>query len=223
MTDVKQKIKLGPRYWRLWGASVISNLGDGIGAIAYPWLASAVTRNAILIALVAVVQRLPWLIFTLPAGVITDRVDRRKIIVWSDVTRALLTGALAIAVLAQESSLPSPEDLIGEVSIPTNTAVYVMLLVAAFLMGFAEVLRDNSAQTILPALVETDRLEKANGNLWGAEMAMNSFVGPPVGSFLLAIGFALLRGFGRGLPGRAPLGPRPPVPVRGTPPPGHAP
>ena len=45
--------------------------------IAYPWLASAVTRNPILIALVAVAQRLPWLVFTLPAGVITDRDDRR--------------------------------------------------------------------------------------------------------------------------------------------------
>jgi hypothetical protein len=58
-------------------------------------------------------------------------------------------------------------------------------------LGFAEVLRDNSAQTILPALVEPDQLEKANGNLWGAEMVMNSFVGPPVGSALLAVGFAL--------------------------------
>ena len=63
--------RLGTNYWRLWTASVISNLGDGISLIAYPWLASAVTRNAILIALIAVAQRLPWLLFSLPAGVIT--------------------------------------------------------------------------------------------------------------------------------------------------------
>ena len=41
--------------------SAISNLGDGVGVIAYPWLASAITRNPLLIALVAVAQRLPWL------------------------------------------------------------------------------------------------------------------------------------------------------------------
>ena len=67
------KRRLGPSYFKLFSASAISNLGDGVALIAYPWLASAVTRNPILIALVAVAQRLPWLVFTLPAGVITDR------------------------------------------------------------------------------------------------------------------------------------------------------
>ncbi|MGA9595269.1 MAG: MFS transporter, partial [Acidimicrobiia bacterium] len=85
MTEGKQKIRLGAHYWKLWTASVISNLGDGVGQIAYPWLASAVTRNGFLIALIAIAQRLPWLVFTLPAGVITDRVDRRKIMVGMDV------------------------------------------------------------------------------------------------------------------------------------------
>ena len=46
-------------------------------------------------------------------------------------------------------------------------------------------------QTILPAIVEPDGLERANGNLWGAEMVMNSFVGPPLGSLLIGIAFAL--------------------------------
>lgn len=189
--SVKVSQKLGSRYWRLWTASVISNLGDGIAAIAYPWLASAVTRNPMLIALIAVAQRLPWLVFTLPAGVITDRVDRRKLMVAMDVARFALTIVVAAAVLANESRLPTPEVLASGVDVATNLSIYLVLVLAALLLGFAEVLRDNSAQTILPALVEPDQLEKANGNLWGAEMVMNSFVGPPVGSALLAVGFAL--------------------------------
>ena len=60
--------RLGPNYRKLFAATTISNLGDGVGVIAYPWLASAITRNPLLIALVGVVQRLPWLLFTLPAG-----------------------------------------------------------------------------------------------------------------------------------------------------------
>ena len=77
--------RLGRDYFKLFGASTISNLGDGIGTIAYPWLASAVTRDPVLIALVFVVQRLPWLLFSLPAGVITDRHDRRRLMISANV------------------------------------------------------------------------------------------------------------------------------------------
>lgn len=99
---------LGANYRKLFAASTISNLGDGVGVLAYPWLASAVTRNPILIALVAVAQRLPWLVFTLPAGVITDRYDRRRIMIGANASRAVLTLAVAGAVLWQGGDLPAP-------------------------------------------------------------------------------------------------------------------
>ena len=88
---------LGPNYRKLFTASTISNLGDGISLIAYPWLASAVTRNPLLIALIVAAQRIPWLVFTLPAGVITDRYDRRL----------LMAGANSCASCSPRS-LPSP-------------------------------------------------------------------------------------------------------------------
>lgn len=190
-TAVAEKVRLGANYWRLWIASVTSNLGDGIAAIAYPWLASAVTRDPVLIALIAVAQRLPWLVFTLPAGVITDRVDRRKIMVSMDVVRTFITLAVAVTVLGAVDGLPTPEQVsAGEVA-GTNLSVYLVLLFASLAFGFAEVLRDNAAQTFLPAIVKPEGLERANGNLWGAEMVANSFVGPPIGSLLLGVGFAL--------------------------------
>ena len=58
----------GINYWKLWLASVITNLGDGVSTVAYPWLASALTRNPLHIAGVTLVVRLPWLLFSLPAG-----------------------------------------------------------------------------------------------------------------------------------------------------------
>ncbi|HSF85668.1 MAG TPA: MFS transporter [Acidimicrobiia bacterium] len=188
---VKSRVRLGASYAKLWTASVISNLGDGIAGIAYPWLASAVTRDPVLIAMIAVAQRLPWLIFTLPAGVITDRVDRRKIMVSMDIVRTIITLGVAFAVVAAQDDLPAPEDIAGGLDIGTDLGLYLVLLVASLLFGFAEVLRDNSAQTILPAIVEPDGLERANGRLWGAEMVANSFAGPPLGSFLIAFMFAL--------------------------------
>lgn len=191
MTSVVSKPRLGGRYWRLWSASTVSNLGDGVGAIAFPWLASAVTRNPVLIALITVARMLPWLVFTLPAGVITDRVDRRRLMVGADLARAVFTGVIAAAVLARGAGLPSPEELASGRQVPTNFAVYLVLVSAVLLLGFAEVLRDNAAQTLLPALVPSAALERANGSLWSAEMVANSFVGPPLGSLLLGVGFAL--------------------------------
>ncbi|MCB1245691.1 MAG: MFS transporter, partial [Acidimicrobiia bacterium] len=184
-------MRLGLNYWKLWTASVVSNLGDGVAQVAYPWLASAVTRDPVLIALIAVAQRLPWLVFTLPAGVLTDRLDRRKIMSWTSVFRTALTAVVALVVLAQTDLLPSPDAIGSGVVDSTNHLVYTVLLVASLLFGFAEVLFDNSAQTILPAVVEPDGLERANGRLWGAEMVANSFIGPPLGSLLIGVAFAL--------------------------------
>ena len=184
---------LGINYWRLWIASVISNLGDGISGVAYPWLASAVTRNPVHIALVGVATRLPWLVFSLPAGVITDRVDRRRLVVAMDTIRAVVTIGVAATVLAFQSDLASPELIAsGEAAPPTEAGILLAVLYAsALLFGLAEVLRDNAAQTLMPSVVSKDNLEKANGRLWGAEMVTNSFIGPPLGGFLLAVAFSL--------------------------------
>lgn len=184
---------LGANYWKLFSASVVSNLGDGVGMIAYPWLASTLTRNPLHIAAVAMITRLPWLLFSLPAGVITDRVDRRKLIAWMDVFRFFLTLGVAVAVFLTQSELASPEAIESGAASPPSSAGLLLALVyvAALLLGTAEVFRDNSAQTLMPSIVATENLERANGRLWGAEMVMNSFVGPPLGGILLATSFAL--------------------------------
>ena len=184
---------LGLNYWKLWIASVVSNLGDGISTIAYPWLASALTRNPLHIAAVALVTRLPWLLFSLPAGVITDRVDRRRLAAWMDVFRFVFTLGIAVAVLATQGQLSSPEaPEVGAANPPDSSGLLLgFVYVAALLLGTAEVLRDNAAQTLMPAIVDKENLEKANGRLWGAEMVMNSFVGPPLAGILIAAAFSL--------------------------------
>lgn len=184
---------LGANYWKLFSASVVSNLGDGVGMIAYPWLASTLTRNPLHIAAVAMITRLPWLLFALPAGVITDRVDRRKLIAWMDVFRFFLTLGVAVAVFLTQSELASPEAIESGAASPPSSAglLLALIYVAALLLGTAEVFRDNSAQTLMPSIVATENLERANGRLWAAEMVMNSFVGPPLGGILLATSFAL--------------------------------
>ena len=183
--------KLGSSYWKLWTATAISNLGDGISGVAYPWVASAVTRSPLLIAAAGFASRLPWLIFTLHAGVITDRFDRRKLIVAMDAARGILTLIVGAIVLLNKDSLPSLNELSSITDLETNWPLYITLLITAFLFGLAEVLRDNSAQTLMPSVVEADNLEKANGRLWSAESLTNSFIGPPLGSFIIGIAIYL--------------------------------
>ena len=191
MTSSKVKSKLAASYWKLWSATGISNLGDGIAAVAYPWLASAVTRSPFLIALSAVVSRLPWLIFTLHAGVITDRFNRKKIIVLMDSLRGVLAISVGVFVFLESDSLPSLSELTSLTSLETNYSLYFVILITAFLFGLAEVLRDNSAQTLMPAVVEEKDLEKANGRMWSAESLTNSFIGPPLGSLVIGVAIFL--------------------------------
>ena len=182
------KDRLGPSFSKLFTGTVVSNLGDGMATVAYPWLASAVTRNPLLVALVAVAQRLPWLLFSLPAGVITDRVDRRKAMISMDVLRGAFTLVVAFAVLGAQDTLPGPDDV--ESVTGTRTGLFVLVLAATLLLGMAEVLRDNSNQTIMPDIVRPDQLEKANGRIWSIENITNTFAGPPLGSILLLVAFS---------------------------------
>ena len=191
MKAATPKTKLGASYWKLWSATAISNLGDGIAAVAYPWLASAVTRSPFLIALSVVVSRLPWLVFTLFAGVLTDRFNRKRIVVAMNVFNGLLTLVVAAFVYLERESLPSLNELTSITDLETNYSLYFVILITAFLFGLAEVLRDNTAQTMMPAVVQEKDLEKANGRMWSAESLTNSFIGPPLGSFIVSIAIFL--------------------------------
>lgn len=161
----------------LFSASAISNLGDGVSALAFPWLATLITRDPALIAMVAFATRLPWLLFTIPAGVLTDRADRRSLMVQADLFRLLLTCGVIGLILTIPAFPPGG----GE-------GFYILILSAlAFLLGAAEVIRDNAAQTVLPSIVGKAQLEEANGQLWSIEQVMGSFIGPPLAGVLIAL------------------------------------
>ena len=161
-------------YRLVFSAGALTNLGDGLIVLALPWLATLLTREPMAIAAVAAAGRLPWLIFALPAGVITDRADRRRLIARTDMLRAGIVFAIMLLALGT----------------PVPGAVWA-LAGLAFLLGSAEVLRDNAAQTILPAIVAPDDLEAANGQMWSAEQITGQFVGPPLAGLLIGLGIAL--------------------------------
>ena len=159
--------RLGGRYRRLWAATTISNLGDGMSVTALPLLAASLTRDPVLVALLHFAQFAPWLLFSLVAGALVDRCDRRQLMWRVDVFRAGVIGAVAVLVAVDRARLP-------------------LLFTAAFLLGTAKTLFDNASQALLPSLVERRHLARANGRLFGAQILTHQFAGPAVGGALFA-------------------------------------
>ena len=156
-----------------------TNIGDGILLVCWAWTASLLTRDAILIAAVPFTVRVGWLGFAVFAGVIADRFNRKHLIMITDISRFLLLGAFSgLVYLNVPFGTPAAS---GVSSLP----VYVALVSAAFVAGMLEVNRDNSMQTILPSIVRSSSLEKANGRNWAVELLCNSLVGPMLGGALL--------------------------------------
>jgi predicted MFS family arabinose efflux permease len=164
--------RLGEGFRRLLTSSWSSNLGDGFAFAAGPLLVASQTDDAFLVAMAATLQWLPHLVFGLHAGALSDRLDRRRMVIVADVLRMVLLGALATSIVT------------GSVSIG---AVLVLL----FLLSTAEVFADNASHTLLPMLVERQDLALANARIMAGFVTVNQLVGPPIGAALFAVGMAL--------------------------------
>ncbi|WUW20456.1 MFS transporter [Streptomyces sp. NBC_01463] len=159
---------LGRSFTKLWWSQGLSNLADGLVLAAVPLLAVTMTRDPLLVSGMTVAQFLPWLIFTLPAGALADRIDRRLIMVWGNAIRAVGFGLLVLTLVADLRSI-------------------LILYLAVFLAGTAETLVDNAALTVPPRLVKRSDLERANGRLFATQSAINNFIGPTAGAALFAM------------------------------------
>ncbi len=157
----------GTNFGKLWTASTVSFLGDGVTLAAGPLLAASVTRDPLLVAGVAVAQQLPWLLFSLPGGALVDRLDRRRVMWISDAVRCAAIGFLGGAVLLDLASLP-------------------ILYAAFFVLGAATVPFSAASTSILPSVVTREGLAGANGRLFGAQVVAGQMVGPPLGGLLFA-------------------------------------
>lgn len=164
--------RLGLEFRKLWAASAVSNLGDGVALVAAPLLAAALTADPARVAGLAFAQRLPWLLFPLLSGALADRLDRRRAMAAVGACRAALIGALGVAVLLDRASLP-------------------LLYAVFFLLGAGETLFDIAAVAVLPAVAPRDALPRANAQLAGTLTVTNQFVGPPLGGLLFATAAAL--------------------------------
>src|SRR5215472_4012210 len=156
--------RLGRSFRWLLASSWVTNLGDGITLAAGPLLVASQTRSPLAVAMAVFLQRLPWLLFGLYAGVVADRLDRRAIV--------MTTGLVRVTILLLRVDIAA-------------------VLAALFLFGVTETFGDTTSTTLLPMLVGQHDLGIANSRAMTGLVVWNQLAGPPVGAALFAAGMAL--------------------------------
>jgi MFS family permease len=153
----------------------LANLGDGILGTLAPLVALSLTTSPLQISLLSAATWLPWLLFGLAAGVVIDRVDRRR-------AQVVALGVRA-GVLATGAAL----GFTGALTMPL-----LVCLVLAY--GATEVFADLGATSIVPDLVPADRFSAANGRVIAVQQVANAFLGAPLAGVLVVLGAGI--GFG---------------------------
>jgi MFS family permease len=92
-------------YMLLWAGQVSSVLGSSSVSKVYPLLILVVTGSATQAGVAAALQALPYLLFSLPAGALIDRWDRKRVMIVCDLGRCLATSSIAVAIAANALSI----------------------------------------------------------------------------------------------------------------------
>jgi MFS family permease len=134
-------------FMKLWIGQSVSEFGTAVTQLALPLVAVLVLRaSAFEVAALTTIEFLPFIIFTLPAGVWVDRLSRRLVLIVGDAGRALLLTSIPIAYLVHGLTL-------GQ------------LYAVGFVFGVLTVFFDVAYQSYLPALVEREHLVEGNSKL----------------------------------------------------------
>ena len=153
---------LGRPFRHVWLSVLVSSTGDGMFVTAFPLLAATLTRDPRLIAGVTIALRLPWLVLSLFTGAIADRLNRRRLLMAADLGRLVVVGGLGALVVLDMANI-------------------WILYVCAFLLTTGDTLHVNTAQALLPDIVEQPDLLQANARFASAQFAAAQFAGPPLG------------------------------------------
>ena len=157
-----------PDFLRLWAGAGANLLAVRVGAITYPLLALWQSNSTRAAGLVMFAVLLPNLVVQLPAGVLVDRYERRRLMVWCDVGCVLVTGSVAVALVAGVSGVAH-------------------LAGAAFVQGSLCVVHRLAEQSAVPHVVPAGELPAALGRN-EARSRGAALLGQPIGSALLAAG-----------------------------------
>jgi len=160
-------------YMLLWSGQVVSTLGSSASYVVYPLLILAMTGSPAAAGIAAALGNLPYLLFSLPAGALIDRWDRKRAMISCDVGRALAVASIAIALWL-------------------DVLTVWQLYIASFIEGSFFVFFNIAEVAALPRVVPKDELPQASAQNEAAFAAAH-IVGPSFGTLLY-------QGLGRAAP-----------------------
>jgi len=151
----------------LWTGMTISLFGDGIFLIAMAWQAYELWNAPAALSILGIGMTIPTIAFLLPAGVLSDRFERRKLVLWSDVGRAVVVGGLAALAL-------------------TGTLTFWHLVVLVALCGIGTAFFTPAFEALVPDIVPAGDLAAANALDQFVRPIALRLVGPALGGVLVA-------------------------------------
>lgn len=152
---------------RLWIALTISYLGDFFSFFAIPLLVFTLTGSALQTGLSLAIGTLPYVVVSPFAGVLVDRADRRRVMVWTRLVEAVLIGSIPVTSV---------------LGVLTLGQIYVV----GFLAGSSAVVFGAATLSATPNIVEPDQLVPANA-LQQTSLSVCSLVGPPLAGVVIAV------------------------------------
>ncbi|HET7471884.1 MAG TPA: MFS transporter, partial [Candidatus Limnocylindrales bacterium] len=153
---------------RLWSAATISLFGTQVSQIAIPFIAAVLLNaSAAEVGLLTTIEFLPFLLFTLPAGVWVDRFPKKRILVLGDLGRAVMLASIPIAYAL-------------------NGLTIWQLYVVGFVNGVMTVFFDVADQSYLPTILERDELVEGNSKLQVSGSSAQ-ILGQPLGGGIVAV------------------------------------
>ncbi len=150
----------------LWSGMCVSLLGDGVFLVAIAWQAYELSNAPTALSLVGIAMTVPTIVFLLIGGVVSDRVDRRKVMLAADLGRGLLVGLLAFLSLTGALEL-----------------WHMVALVAGY--GAAAAFFGPAFDAITPEVLPEEELAQANALDQLVRPAMLRLAGPAVGGLLI--------------------------------------
>lgn len=193
---------LRERDFALWASgTAISLLGDGIFLVAIAWEVLELTGRATALALVFAVWTAPNVAFLLVGGVVSDRFDRRRVMVAADLLRAVTIGA------------------IGALSASGRLELWHLFALIGF-MGVGDAFFNPASTALIPQLLRPEDLVRGNALGGMLRPVMLRFAGPAIGGFLVAAvgaGWAFIADAGTFLASAAAIGMIAPRPVPAIP------
>lgn len=155
-----------PQYRLLFGSQVLSIIGDRVTSVALPFAVLEIGGGVREVAVVSAAQFLPFVVLALPAGVWADRLDRKKILIASDLVRMACQVLAAVLLLGGGATVPA---LVG------IAAVY----------GAADAFFAPAFSGLLPTTVSPGNLQPANA-LRGLSFSFGNVAGPVLAGLLIA-------------------------------------